>query len=354
MMALMIKDPMDLSKPPWKVILIPNYIAQDGSKQTAFIFKFHHAMADGFNMTRLFFQCLEPAPRWPSSSSNKSVPAAKSRPGVLSLVGNFLSATIKILLCPQDPASSLKATTTIETGPVNSSWCLCEDISVTELKKAAKASGSTINDAILAALAGALRRVHEDKASGTNPQDVQAVIWVSLRHPKEMFEPVSTKVPISMDNANLGCVYVKLPLATDNVKKRLSEMSSRIRPLTQSVEPLVANRLLCFLGTLPAALLTKVWSVLAFKATISMSNICGPQDPTCNFGGVVNLKQIVFFTPPTGTLGIFCNIITMADRPTIAITADARLIEKEHLHKVVHEYFPQELQAIISCSSKNK
>ena len=86
-------------------------------------------------------------------------------------------------------------------GPVHSSWCLCEDILVSDLKAAAKAAGATINDAILAALSGALRRVQAEKG---DPHDVQAVIWVSLRHPKEMFEAVTDAVPISMDNANLG------------------------------------------------------------------------------------------------------------------------------------------------------
>jgi hypothetical protein len=129
----------------------------------------------------------------------------------------------------------------------------------------------------MAAMAGTMRRLEAEK--GAPVGDKQAVVWVSLRPPKEMFEPITPQIPIAMDNANLGrplpparpppptaesplappgCVYVHLPTSTATVKDRLSTMSARIRPLTQSVEPLVANRLLCFLGTLPAVILTKV------------------------------------------------------------------------------------------------
>jgi hypothetical protein len=98
----------------------------------------------------------------------------------------------------------------------------------------------------------------------------------------------------------------------------------------------------------------QIWDALAFKATVSMSNIVGPSDPSPSFGGIVPLKQIVFFTPPMGTLGLFSNIITMSDRPIVTMTADARLVDKATLHKAVHEYFPQELRAIIALKGKSE
>ena len=66
--AKLIKRPFNMRKPLWQVIVIENYVDQNGVRRKAFLFRFHHAMADGFNMTRLFFQvsamllsCREPA-----------------------------------------------------------------------------------------------------------------------------------------------------------------------------------------------------------------------------------------------------------------------------------------------------
>ena len=125
--------------------------------------------------------------------------------------------------------------------------------SAPQAEAAAKANGATVNDALMSALSGALRRVEMEKMDREQgggggieeeSKDMQAVIWVSLRSPKEMFEPVTKKMPINMDNAHLGAVYVHLPLSVASPEKRLAEMSSRIRPLTTSLEPLVANRIL--------------------------------------------------------------------------------------------------------------
>lgn len=256
MVTRLIKRPFELSRPPWEVILLSQYVDQDGATSKAFLFRFHHAMADGFNMTRLFFQAVQPTPSWPSSkSAATSTTPRRARPGPLALAANFASSLLKILLCPQDPASRLKASTNIELSPVNSSWhMVCDDdISVNAVKAAAKANGATVNDALMSALSGALRRVEMEKIDREQgggggieeeSKDVQAVIWVSLRSPKEMFEPVTKKMPINMDNAHLGAVYVHLPLSVASPEKRLAEMSSRIRPLTTSLEPLVANRIL--------------------------------------------------------------------------------------------------------------
>jgi len=351
MIARKIKEPFDMTRPPWEVILLDHYIDQEGVTRKAFIFRFHHAMADGFNMTRLFFQAIQPSPSWPSSSlPSKTAPKKAPRPGPLALAANFVSATVKILLCPQDPPSVLKPSSNIELSPVHSSWhMVCEDeISVAAVKAAAKAKGATVNDALMSALSGALRRVQVEKTKEEMAVDAQAVIWVSLRSPKEMFAPVSAAVPMAMDNANLGAVYVQLPISVSDSHDRLQEMSSRIRPLTASLEPFVANRVVCMLGALPRMILLRIWEFLAFKATVSCSNIVGPQEEAVRFGGVVQLRQIVFFTPPVGTLGIFSNLITVSNRVIFAMTADARLMDQAMVHKVVHEYFPQELRKIVA------
>jgi chloramphenicol O-acetyltransferase len=50
---------IDINKPLWLVHFFNNYTTADGKKTSACVFKFHHAMADGFAMMRLIFSQVQ-------------------------------------------------------------------------------------------------------------------------------------------------------------------------------------------------------------------------------------------------------------------------------------------------------
>lgn len=69
-------------------------------------------------------------------------------------------------------------------------------------------AGSSINDVLVAAVTAALRRFTEE---AKQPIDLlNAVVWVTMQPLSILFKRAA-EVPIAWGNANLGCVYLRLP-----------------------------------------------------------------------------------------------------------------------------------------------
>ena len=64
----------------------------------------------------------------------------------------------------------------------------------------------------------------------------------------------------------------------------------------RSPEPYIGNALIALFGSLPRVLTRPIWKALAFKTTLSMSNMPGPQFPLAFLGSPID--QIFFFVAP--------------------------------------------------------
>ena len=64
----------------------------------------------------------------------------------------------------------------------------------------------------------------------------------------------------------------------------------------RSPEPYIGNALIALFGSLPRFLTRPIWKALAFKTTLSMSNMPGPQFPLAFLGSPID--QIFFFVAP--------------------------------------------------------
>ena len=114
---------------------------------------------------------------------------------------------------------------------------------------------ATVNDLLLAALTGALRRHVVGKqfaqsGGASSAAAGQAVMWVSLAPFRDLFKS-HTELPLTWGNGGLGAVYLKLPLDVSEPGPRLQETCSRVRQLTQSPEPVLGNVLIGLFGCLP-------------------------------------------------------------------------------------------------------
>merc|ERR1719460_3029779 len=98
-----------------------------------------------------------------------------------------MEAAVKLVTMKDDPPSMVKAKTLLKPlDPRLACWVTAR-MPITQIKKAAKAQGFTINDMALAALSGALRS-YQLKKGGTIV-DPLAAVWVALRPLAEAFDP---------------------------------------------------------------------------------------------------------------------------------------------------------------------
>ena len=265
-----LSTPIDTSRPLWQ-FHVWTRIGDTGGG--VYLIKYHHAMADGFTMMRVVLSKATRLDGRPMADGNAPPPgdaaavaaSAKARAARKKAMArvtpvSFPAAVGKMLLLPQDPAGPLKASTVIESrkgGPVRvvaGNWAgrgggPPAGVSIAKVKAIGRGSPfqATVNDVLMAALAGALRR-HVDASHAPDGAAAlkgveQACLWVNLNPFATLYKPTA-EVPLAWGDNALGAVYLKLPLELDGAAARLEAATTRVRALTRSPEPFVANVLM--------------------------------------------------------------------------------------------------------------
>ena len=196
-------SPFDPARPMWHVTLVEG--VADG--RAAFVLAFHHSLTDGIGGVHLaqhvFDLEREPAPSapvdapppeelegWRLAWDTAAYDAQRMTRFARSLPGSTVRTTLGLVRHPRDavrPAASIAKT--VEPYVTTLSPVLRErrldraldvlEVPLTDLRRAAAAHGSHLNDAFLAAVTGGLRRYHE--ACGSAVGDLRMTLPLSLR-----------------------------------------------------------------------------------------------------------------------------------------------------------------------------
>ncbi|MER6013916.1 wax ester/triacylglycerol synthase family O-acyltransferase [Streptomyces bluensis] len=181
----LMERPLERDRPPWEAHVLPG---EDGTS-FAVLFKFHHALADGLRALTLAAAVLDPtdmpAPRpRPDPPPRGLLPDVRRLPGllrgVLSDVGRALDigasvarSTLEVRPCP---ALASRSSGTRRTAGVV--------LDLDEVHTVRKAVGGTVNDVLIAIVAGALRRWLDERGDGSEGVAPRALIPVSNRRPR--------------------------------------------------------------------------------------------------------------------------------------------------------------------------
>lgn len=275
-----LSEGLDIKRPLWQLHYWSSVGARDGKQRSVFLLKVHHCIADGFSTLRAVLTACQRRDGLQISDGNarstripKDANHAKERAAALAKGPKPVSlpaAITKMLLLPQDPVGVLKSDQHLQPDSARvgaANWPGDEsrdtatrrgqDVSVEWLKEIGRATPmqATVNDLLLAALAGALRRHvigrQFAQSGGASPAAAaQAVMWVSLSPFRDLFKP-HTELPLTWGNGALGAVYLALPLDISEPGPRLQETCNRVRQLTRSPEPVLGNVLIGLFGALP-------------------------------------------------------------------------------------------------------
>ncbi len=329
--------PLPWDRPLWDIYLIDRY--EEGA---AAIFRMHHAIADGFSLVRVLLSLtddpgVEPADIAPVSDEpagwadlvSDAVRGAFSLAahpltvpkGVLGLanptrlidlahtVVSDTKAAGRLLLLPPDHPTVLK-------GPLGhekqTTWT--DPISVDDVKSATKASAATINDLLLAAVAGALRTYLVRRRSAV--ADVRAIVPFNLR-------PLDKPLPADLGN-QFGLVYLTLPLEAATHQERLDQVKHRMDTIKGSAQGVVAYGVLEILGKTPGTVENLAIRIFSSKGTGVMTNVPGPRHPVTLAGS--RLLGTIGWGPTSGDLGLGVGIFSYAGEITVGFCVDKGLI----------------------------
>jgi WS/DGAT/MGAT family acyltransferase len=181
----LMERPLERGRPPWEAHVLPG---EDGAS-FAVLFKFHHALADGLRALTLAAAILDPMdmperrPR-PAEPARGLIPDVRKLPGLvrgaLSDVGRALDIGASVARSTLDVRSS-SALTSEPSGTRRTAGVV---VDLDDVHRIRKVVGGTVNDVLIAVVAGALRRWLDERGDGSEGVAPRALIPVSKRRPR--------------------------------------------------------------------------------------------------------------------------------------------------------------------------
>ncbi|HUR86007.1 MAG TPA: wax ester/triacylglycerol synthase family O-acyltransferase [Solirubrobacteraceae bacterium] len=283
---------LDRSRPLWELTVIEGV----GDGRAALLAKMHHALVDGVAAVDIGTVLLDPSPNpiaipapeepWEPRSYDRRRHLARLAATPIVRAQKLLldSATRALTPDPRRAAGDLKSATELlvqiartrpsaPMSPLNAGQgpnrrFAMRQAPLAELKRAGKAEGGTVNDALLATVAGMLR--HYLQAAGHAPdRPLVALVPVSIRRPGE-----------EGGNA-ISTVLVDLPVDEPDAAERIVRIHTAMTEIKNSAAIRAGALLLGASGWAPplvsSTLARATGGVRAFNLVVS--NVPGPQQP---------------------------------------------------------------------------
>ena len=345
----LISAPLDYTKPLWQMHIVENY---EGNN-FVLVTRLHHCIADGIALMRVLLSLTDVEPDValtvsppPTPQTHNGVLHSLTRP-VTGLVGtasalagtavqagttavragmtavsepqkvvdtareaaDFLARLGLVTLRQPDPP-------TIYKGDLSSrkrvAWS--KSASLPAAKKSAAALGGTVNDFMVSAVTGALRRYMEEQGIATADLNFRAYIPVNLRPFEEA---------IKLGNA-FGLVFLSLPVGIVDRQQRFNVVHKRMEELKSSPEAAVAITLLNAAGMFPKEVENAAFRIYHAKATAVLTNVPGPTQQLYFAGSP--LRYMMGWVPQAGSLGLGISILSYNNEIMLGINTDAGLV----------------------------
>jgi diacylglycerol O-acyltransferase / wax synthase len=215
----------------------------------------------------------------------------------------------RLVLRPHDPRTPFK-------GPLGIAKCVAwsSAIPLADVRAVGSALGATVNDVLLAAMSGGLRRYLEERGHPVPGLNFRAAMPVNLR-PLERMADLGNE---------FGLVFLSLPVGMVDVVERLAELRRRALALKRSAEPVVVLAILRALGVVARPLQKLVVRVFAAKTTAVMTNVPGPREVLYLAGRPI--RDVFFWVPQAGRVGLGISICSYAGRVRLGVGTDAGLV----------------------------
>jgi WS/DGAT/MGAT family acyltransferase len=212
-------------------------------------------------------------------------------------------------MLPPDPSTPLKGKLGVSK---RAAWS--EPISLAEVKAAGARDGATINDVLVAATAGALRRYLLWRGQDVNDLEIRVAVPVNLR-------PLDRGTELGNQ---FGLVFLPLPIGVADGRRRLVEAKQRMDELKASLQPAVAMGVLSLLGYAPSRVQPLAVEFFGSKASAVLTNVPGPREQLYLAGKP--LKSTMFWVPQSGRLGLGISILSYHGQVLLGVASDAGLV----------------------------
>jgi diacylglycerol O-acyltransferase len=363
--AVLCSEPLDPKRPLWQIHLVEDL---DG-EHSALISRIHHCIGDGIALISVMLSITDggkpPPPRkrkaepedeadWLADAVIK--PFTDLTVKAIGLSGQGLAKSVELFANPAQPLSGSLDAVRIGYQVIGdvAAMALMPDDSPTRLKGKAtrgkkvawgeplpldavkivgKAFGCSINDVLLASVAGAIGDYLRDKGDDTSGQELRAMVPVNLR-PLEQAYKLGNR---------FGLVPLVLPIGIANPIERLYAVRQRMAELKGSYQPLLAFGVLALSGLMIKPVQAAITGLFAKKATAVMTNVPGPAQPLKFCGRTV--EQVMFWVPQSGDIGMGVSILSYGGGVQFGLITDAQMCPDPDA--IIERFAPQFEQLLL-------
>jgi diacylglycerol O-acyltransferase / wax synthase len=359
----LMSTPLDMGKPPWQMHLVESY-----GEGSALIIRMHHSIADGVSLVQVLLSMIDfgPDAPWPVALTKRNgyrgtrlgrllMPPLRMTSRALNLADRVLSKSLDVMENPElfkyktfelaadadvlaryllgedEPETSLRGVCGVAK---KATWS--EPLRLDEVKALGKAMGGTVNDIMLTAVAGALRRYFLGRGEAIDYPELRAVVPFNMR---------TNTGPGGLGN-QLGMVMLKLPVGLDEMPDRFDAVKKRMDELKESRDPhMIYGLLSSAVFDLPLAQ-NLVLDMISSKASLLVTNVPGPQ-MELYFAGRA-LKSMIFWVPQPVGWGLGLSLFSYNGVITLGVACDAGLIPDP---EAIATAFLEEFRAMQALSS---
>jgi diacylglycerol O-acyltransferase / wax synthase len=340
LVADLIVRPLDRARPLWEMYAIDGY-----GEGAALLCRMHHCIADGIALARVLLSLTDEAPDAGVAAApisleddagplgrvvrpaGRAVGAARKLAGTLAHesaesllhpehLGEVARAAVsdaeelaKMLLTPPDRNTVLKGELAVRD---KAAWS--EPFSLDEVKVVAHATGTTVNDVLVAATTGALHAYLRRRESLVD--SIRAFVPFNLRPLDE---------PLAPDLGNrFGLVYLDLPVGLETPEERLRAVQGRMKAIKSSPQGALSYALLKVIGQAPVQVEQVAIDMFSARASCVVTNVPGPPEPVYLAG--TSVAGVLVWAPTSGSVGMSVSIFSYAEEVTVGLLVDAGLV----------------------------
>jgi diacylglycerol O-acyltransferase / wax synthase len=188
-----------------------------------------------------------------------------------------------------------------------------EPLPLERVKLIGKALDCSINDVLLACVAGAIGAWLRENGDDPAGKEIRAMVPVNLRPMADAWK---------LGN-RFGLAPLTLPIGIDNPVERVYAVRARMTQLKDSYQPLLAFAVLSVAGLLIKPVQDGLLGLFSKKATAVMTNVPGPAT-ALKFCGAT-LRQTMFWVPASGDIGVGVSILSYGGGVQFGLITDKKL-----------------------------
>ncbi len=352
--------PLDPDRPLWQFHLVERY--EGGS---AVVARIHHCIGDGIALISVMMSITDggadpPRRRRRAEAEEREEtdwltdavlkPLTDLTVKAIGMYGSGVARSLDVLSNPQQPLLGsvdaarsglqvLQDVATLALLPDDSRTLLKgrgagrkvvawnEPIPLEVVKVIGKGLGCTINDVLLACVAGAIGSYLREQGEDPAGKEIRAMVPVNLRPLDKAWQ---------LGN-RFGLAPLVLPVGIANPIERVYAVRARMAELKNSYQPLLAFAILSVTGLFIKPVQDAVLNMFARKATAVMTNVPGPKEPLRFCGST--LRQTVFWVPASGEIGVHVSILSYGGGVQFALMTDTGLCPEPQ--RIIDRFQPE-------------